>query len=313
MTKRPQGLDSTGSQSIAVVGLGELGRTIASTLLLADQWRRVVLYSSTAATVEGCLADLEDLRENLGLTSLPQAATSLAELAQCSAIVVALRAPFKNLQEPDVRSGGLVANGQALIELSQELGDYCGTVLVVTNPVDTLTYLLDTLLPSATVFGIGSQLDSARLRTILSQELAVEVEAVTASVIGQHGDGMVACLSSASVGDEPLLMTTGLRTIVGARLRSRSPQICAGVGRTRFGPSGSVLNALRHTTGLQDGLIEVCTNVVGVHHGIPVRFSSGTATTLAPTLDAVETEQLDQTRKHLLRLQSEASRIIEGS
>src|SRR5437870_2056814 len=75
-------------------------------------------------------------------------------------------------------------------------------VLVVSNPVDVLTYLAaDRLkLPKSQVLGLGTQLDTIRFRSLIAQKLGAAPTQVSALILGEHGDSMVPIWSSASVG-----------------------------------------------------------------------------------------------------------------
>src|SRR4051812_8744884 len=80
------------------------------------------------------------------------------------------------------------------------------TVLVVSNPVDVLTYLATTQLgiPSSRVIGLGTQLDSARFRSLIAESLKLPPTQVTATILGEHGDSMVPIWSAAQAGGLPL-------------------------------------------------------------------------------------------------------------
>jgi L-lactate dehydrogenase len=75
------------------------------------------------------------------------------------------------------------------------------TVLVVSNPVDVLTYLaaqrLD--LPRGRVLGLGTQLDTIRFRSLIAAQLAAPPTQVKALILGEHGDSMVPIWSSATI------------------------------------------------------------------------------------------------------------------
>jgi L-lactate dehydrogenase len=79
-------------------------------------------------------------------------------------------------------------------------------VLVVSNPVDVLTYLaaqrLD--LPPAQVIGLGTQLDTLRFRSLIAAKLGAPPTQVSALILGEHGDSMVPIWSSATIGGLPL-------------------------------------------------------------------------------------------------------------
>src|SRR5437867_6463672 len=79
-------------------------------------------------------------------------------------------------------------------------------VVVVSNPVDILTYLAvrRSGLPWQRVIGLGTVLDTARFRSNLAKRLAVPATQVGALILGEHGDSMVPIWSSATIGGLPL-------------------------------------------------------------------------------------------------------------
>src|SRR4051794_16640674 len=79
-------------------------------------------------------------------------------------------------------------------------------LIVVSNPVDVLTYLAvqRSGLPWQRVIGLGTQLDTARFRSLLARRLQVPPTQVQALMLGEHGDSMVPIWSSATVAGLPL-------------------------------------------------------------------------------------------------------------
>jgi L-lactate dehydrogenase len=80
------------------------------------------------------------------------------------------------------------------------------TVLVVSNPVDILTFIADRELglPRGRVIGLGTLLDTLRFRSLLAQRLDAPATQLQAMILGEHGDSMVPVWSSASVAGLPL-------------------------------------------------------------------------------------------------------------
>jgi len=79
-------------------------------------------------------------------------------------------------------------------------------VLVVSNPVDVLTYLAaqNLGLPAAQVIGLGTLLDTVRLRSLIAEQIAAPPRQVSAVILGEHGDSMVPIWSGATVAGLPL-------------------------------------------------------------------------------------------------------------
>ena len=81
-----------------------------------------------------------------------------------------------------------------------------GILLIVSNPVDVLTYAAIKMsgLPECQVIGSGTVLDTARLKYMLGEHLSVDPRDVHAYIVGEHGDSEVAAWSSATVAGVPL-------------------------------------------------------------------------------------------------------------
>ena len=79
-------------------------------------------------------------------------------------------------------------------------------ILVVSNPVDILTYLTvqSGILPANRVIGLGTVLDTVRFRSLLGEHFEVDPTDVDALILGEHGDSMVPIWSSATINGVPL-------------------------------------------------------------------------------------------------------------
>ena len=84
--------------------------------------------------------------------------------------------------------------------------NYEGILLIVSNPVDILTYVAQKLsgLPERRVIGSGTVLDTARLKYALSQHLNVDSRNIHSFIIGEHGDSEIAAWSSTNISGVPL-------------------------------------------------------------------------------------------------------------
>jgi L-lactate dehydrogenase len=97
-------------------------------------------------------------------------------------------------------------------------------VLVVSNPVDVLTYLAVRLLdlPASQVIGLGTQLDTARFRSLIAEKLQLPPTQVTALILGEHGDSMVPIWSTAQAAGLPLERFAGWNSSVADALFTRT-------------------------------------------------------------------------------------------
>ena len=120
-------------------------------------------------------------------------------------------------------------------------------VMVVSNPVDVLTYLaaqrLD--LPPTQVIGLGTLLDTIRFRTLIARQLAAAPTQVAALILGEHGDSMVPIWSSATLGGLPLDKHPAWRPNLAAELFTRTKGSGAEVIRQKGGAGFAVGVAIR--------------------------------------------------------------------
>ncbi|MEV0446194.1 lactate dehydrogenase [Streptomyces spectabilis] len=274
--------------AIGVIGAGAVGQTV-STLLMGGGWCRDLLIASGSPTsAQALVADLEDMQQVLSASALVRTAHP-RQMRDCSAVVVCPRGRFTNTASSDVRMAGLAANAPIVAHLARNLTGYTGVVIVVTNPVDVLTRLFAEASGSQQVYGVGSNTDTARYRLTLAHHLHVPVDAVDGHVIGEHGDDAVVCATATRVAGLPVQVPLA---DIRAELRARPHRINQGIGRTRAGPAGAVLAALRAALGLADGVIELCVNHNGRWRGIPLHFTAGQPTVCLPALDHGETRRL---------------------
>ena len=84
--------------------------------------------------------------------------------------------------------------------------DFRGILLIVSNPVDILTYVAWKLsgLPENRVIGSGTVLDTSRLKYVLGEHLGVDSRSVHAYIIGEHGDSEMVPWSQAMIGTKPI-------------------------------------------------------------------------------------------------------------
>ena len=120
-------------------------------------------------------------------------------------------------------------------------------VVVVSNPVDVLTYLAVQRcgLPWQRVLGLGTQLDTARFRGLLGKALAVPASQVDAMILGEHGDSMVPIWSSAAVAGLPLAQWPGYTEAVGKQAFEDTKASGATVIKLKGGSSMAVGHSIR--------------------------------------------------------------------
>lgn len=120
-------------------------------------------------------------------------------------------------------------------------------VLVVSNPVDILTYVAaDRLdIPADRVLGLGTQLDTIRFRSLIAQQIKAAPSQVNAVILGEHGDSMVPIWSTATVANLPLEKLSGWNARLADEIFTRTKGSGAEVIKKKGGAGFAVGIAIR--------------------------------------------------------------------
>ena len=194
---------STGSK-LAIVGAGSVGSTLAYAALIRGLARSVALYDINSVKVR---AEALDLRQ--GLQFVPAAHVEGSDDVQvcAGADIIAVTAGAK--QQPGQTRLDLAASTTRLMRtLMPQLVEVApdAIIVMVTNPVDVITYVAQQLtgLSPHRLFGSGTVLDSARLRGLIASRCGIAVQNVHANIVGEHGDSEIPLWSTATAGTIPV-------------------------------------------------------------------------------------------------------------
>lgn len=194
-----------GVGKVVVLGAGNIGGTLAARLAEMDLAREVALLDIVEGLPQGKALDIQESAPILGFSTRVTGSTSLSSLEGADIVVETAglaRKPGMSRSDLLSKNASIVAgHARAVKEHAPK-----AIVVVVTNPVDVMTYWFrqESGLPAAHVFGESGTLDTARFRTFVALELNVAPRDVTGFVLGTHGDTMVPLLSLTSVGGVPL-------------------------------------------------------------------------------------------------------------
>ncbi len=187
----------------AIIGAGQVGLACAYSMLIQSTFDEMVLVDVERNKVEGEVMDLMH-----GLPFVQPATVKAGTAADCQgADVVIITAGAK--QKPGESRLQLLGRNVTIFKnLIPELVQSCpeAIFLIVSNPVDVMTYVTWKLsgLPSTSVVGSGTVLDTARFRYLLAQNLHLDPRSIHAYIIGEHGDSEVAVWSRVNVAGMPL-------------------------------------------------------------------------------------------------------------
>ncbi len=190
-------------RKIAIVGCGFVGAACAFTLMQSGMFSEMVLIDMDRQRAEG---EAMDISHGVPFAKPARIYAGDYEDAADAAIIV-------------ITAGAGQKPGESRLDLVQKNisifrsiipriceQDYQGIILVVSNPVDILTYVTAKLsgYTENRVIGSGTVLDTARLKRAVSDHLNVDSRSVHAFIIGEHGDSEIAAWSGANISGIPL-------------------------------------------------------------------------------------------------------------
>ena len=190
---------------VAIVGGGGLVGSCAGFALQAGKIvREIVLLDVNQDVADGQALDIQHGAALMADQSIRSGTSEDFKTADCIVITAGLR------RKPDESRLDLINRNVALFRTILADMKSAGLrkdalVFVVSNPVDVLTYLAikELGLPATQVLGLGTVLDTVRLRSLLAARLDIPPMQVSALILGEHGDSMVPVWSAAQVAGLP--------------------------------------------------------------------------------------------------------------
>jgi L-lactate dehydrogenase len=186
---------------VAIIGAGFVGAASAYALTLCQTASEIVLIDINREKALGEVLDI-----NHGLAFIGQMnvyAGDYCDVKDCDVIIITAGVARK----PGETRLELAKKNTAITKsIIQNVMQYYnqGVILVVSNPVDVLTYFVQKWsgLPNGMVFGTGTTLDSARFRYTLGKRLNVDVKNIHGYIIGEHGDSQITAWSTTHIAGE---------------------------------------------------------------------------------------------------------------
>src|SRR5215217_1351211 len=175
---------------ITVVGAGAVAATVADNIVRKELSEEVVLLDIKEGLAEGKALDMMQTAALLGFDLKITGSTSdYAKTAGSSVVVITSGLPRK----PGMTREELIGtNANIVRNVTQNILQHSpnAVVIVISNPMDTMTYLTlqSSGLPKNKIIGMGGALDSARFKCYLSMALNCSPNDLNAIVIGGHGD-----------------------------------------------------------------------------------------------------------------------------
>jgi len=189
---------------ISLIGAGNIGGTIAL-LAAIKNLGNVVLVDIAKGVAKGKALDISHSLPVLQCNRKIIGTTSLKQIKDSQVIVVTAGVPRKaGMSRDDL----VEINLKVMKDVGKAIKKYSpkSFVIVVTNPLDVMTWSLQKItgIPHSHVVGMAGVLDTSRFKFHLAEALGYSVQDVSSSVLGGHGDDMVALLRHTTISGIPL-------------------------------------------------------------------------------------------------------------
>lgn len=175
---------------VTVVGAGNVGATCANVLATREIASELVLIDIKEGFAEGKILDMFQTATLLDFdTNMVGVTGDYSKTAGSDVVVITSGMPRKPGMTREeligVNAGIVKSVVESVLKYSPD-----AIILIVSNPMDTMTYLASKIsgLPKNRIFGMGGALDSSRFKCYLSKALGVNTNEVEGMVIGGHGD-----------------------------------------------------------------------------------------------------------------------------
>jgi malate dehydrogenase len=192
---------------VTIVGAGNVGASCAEYILIKQIAKEVILLDIKDGFAEGKALDLTQTTSTLGFKSKVLGVTNDYEKTSQSDVVVITsgipRKPGMTREELIGINAGIVKSvSENVLKFSPN-----AILVVVSNPMDTMTYLVNKSfnIPKNRIIGMGGILDSSRFKTYISKSSGYPQDQIDAMVIGGHGDTTMIPLTSLAKCNNKLL------------------------------------------------------------------------------------------------------------
>ncbi|KAF2844678.1 hypothetical protein T440DRAFT_502916 [Plenodomus tracheiphilus IPT5] len=305
--------------TIAILGAGDVGATIAYSLILNPSAGEILLVDPQESVRDAQIQDLSDATYH-GNTTVRIRAGTHAEAGQCDIIIMAAGAAQK---KGESRTDLITKNKKIMQSAIEDMKPFRedAVLLVVANPVDVLTYYAQSYsgLPRTQVFGSGTFLDSARLRGEIAKKIGIAASSIDAYVLGEHGESqfvawslvgvtgipMATAIASSSSNTSTTTTTTTKRldqTAIAETVKNKASVLIENKGNTNFG-IGAVAASLCKSV-LSDERVVRAVSVwredLGVCLSVPVLVGRGGVVGIVEVgLDEEEQQALERSARAL--------------
>jgi L-lactate dehydrogenase len=262
-----------GNRKVAIVGAGYVGSSIAYALALRDVAREIVLIDINQDKTDGEAKDIRHGMPAMGTADLY--AGDYPDCADCDIIIITAgrgRKPGESRLDLTNDNVGIM---RSVIDSIRRYYTR-GVILIISNPVDILTYKAAEWmnLPNGMVFGSGCILDSSRFVRSIADYIELSTGVINGYVVGEHGDGQVPIWSRVTVGGIPIdefcaeskiAWNEEIKSRITQQTKEMGSQIIAAKGRTHYGIATCVCQLADAVINQRPTIVSVSSVLMGEH------------------------------------------------
>lgn len=260
----------TRKSKVAIIGSGFVGSSAAFAIALNGLVSELVLIDVNKEKAYGEAMDI-----NHGLSYVGQMSIYSGDYEDVKDADVIVVTAGTNRKVGETRLDLAKRNTSIAKDITANIMKHYnqGVILVVSNPVDVLTYMITKWsgLPAGKVLGSGTVLDSARFRYVISKKLGVDVRNVHGYIIGEHGDSQLPFWSATHVAgkrlDDPSIFTDAAKEEIMKEVKFAGAEIIKNKGATYYAIAITI-NRILESILKDQNTIQTVECVIDDYHGI---------------------------------------------
>jgi len=261
---------------VTIIGAtGNVGMFASYAISANPHVREILLYGREGreTVLRGITQDFVDSFAARGTNLKINWTTNLKDAAGSDVVVITAGVPRSPGQD---RLDLAMGNARIIAPLAQTVGVIAPEtkILVVTNPVDVMTCvaLKHSGLKPSQVFGLGTHLDSMRLKSLIAAYFKVHVSEVHTRIIGEHGESMVPLWSATTIGgikisNLPAFAHLPVKEIIES-VKCSGQLIIKDKGSTVYGPGEAIATLVKTVLGDENRILTVSAYIQSEVHGI---------------------------------------------
>jgi len=233
--------------TITIIGAGKVGASAALNCGLRELDMDILLVDIIQGLPQGEAMDINHQLSEIGSDSLVRGSNNYDDIRDSDCVVVVAGVGRKpGMTRMDL----LKTNADIIKNVASKIASYTNeaTVIVVTNPLDPMTYLtLKTLgAKKNRVMGMGGMLDLSRFKSFIRDTINISRSSIQGMVISEHGENMLPLTRFSSIGGIPLheLISKDKTTEIFEKTRKVAAEVIALKGATVYAPGNAVATML---------------------------------------------------------------------